>query len=52
MLFHQLSKVCVDWFDLVVRGVNGSKKKESIIIETVRGGERIKVRVRVSSKSS
>ena len=24
-----------DWFDLVVRGVNGSKKKESIIIEEV-----------------
>ena len=50
MLFHQLSKVCIDWFDLVVRGVNGSKKKEIIIIET--GGERIKVRVRVSSKFS
>ena len=50
MLFHQLSKVCVDWFDLVVGGVNGSRNKVSIIIETVRGDERIRVRVRVSSK--
>ena len=39
-----------DWFYLVMRGVDRSKKGENNIIETVRGDERIKVRVRVSSK--